>query len=207
MQLDLETAQTISNLALSLGLPLAKEQDLILALTGVDLVESSYEEAEKIWRDVQLPEESQSFLQDEDAIVWVHDEILPGIKTYINGRIQHSTIPYGYPLSEELLKSVYPNMATSSIQMITAGWETQRWNAVKYFALCEIWKLADTTREDYRQKGEGFCVTAERYISSLISALQQTMKDVPDNDAKGQYGLLVVKLPKNKRCSRNEYSN
>jgi hypothetical protein len=206
MQIDSNTAEAISQLAVSLGLPLGKEEDLILALTNVDLVRASDEEAAKIWRDAQLPEEAQSFIQDEDAITWVSDEVLPGVKDYVNGEIQTKTIPYGYPFSDELLKQVYPNIPDSSIEIIAAGWEVQRWNAIKYMALCEIWKLADTTKDEYQAKGDSYCKLGEKYLCGIIKSLGEVVSMIPDNTNTGKLGLVVVKLRKNKRCGGNEYS-
>ena len=198
MQFDIQTAQAIAQLAASLGLPVSAEEDLILALTSVDLIESSDEEAEKIWKDAQLPVEALSLLQDEDAVAWISTEILPAVKSYVNGKAQHTSIPYGYPLSDELLQQIYPKMSLGSIQLIAAGWETQRWNAIKYLALCEIWKLVDSTKPEYANKGENFCKNGSIYLNGFLSALEDSIKDIPDNTARGSFGTLIIRLNKNK---------
>jgi hypothetical protein len=204
MNIDLMTAELIAQMAENLGLPSDKEEELVAALTGVNVGISGLSEAESIWKDSGLPPETFSRLTDEDCIAWVNSDILPKVKSYVMGKISQKAAPESYPFSTTVLESAYPNFTSSQIEIMVADWEVQRWNAVKFLALCEIFLLADTLKGDYREKSEALCALGEKYLETLTMSITKTVELIPGGSG-GGIGVLVIKLRKNKR-SGNEYS-
>lgn len=163
-------------------------------------------QAQSIWRDAQIEVESISVASEEDAIRWVEKTIIPGAVSYIEGRLQECSLPFTYPLDISTLKKAYPKLPTHALQKILDGWDAQKQDAIKFQALCNIFSLVDTTKEEWQKRADRLCATADKLSMNLESAIEKVLDRLPDSETGGRFGMLVVKLP-DRKFGENEYAN
>jgi len=162
-------------------------------------------QAELIWRDAQIDVDAVSHSSEEDAVRWIEKTILPGAVAYVDGQLQQISLPYSYPLAVTALAKAYPSMAVHSLQKILDGWEAQRQEAIKYKALCSVFSLIDTTKEEWVKRGERFCTLAEKAMLTLQANITKVLDRLPDSETGGKFGLLVLKLP-DRKFGENDYA-
>lgn len=160
--------------------------------------------AEQIWRDAQLPDDTLSFMTDEDAIQWLATQILPEVESYVDAKLNYAVMPYTYPIETVIIQQAYPNQTFTYASQLSSSWADSRVNVIKFMCLYRIFLMADSLKKEYLYKAEAFKRAADDILTTLISSLQGIVLQVTAGGRK--FGFVYLKLPKSRK-QRGEFYN